>query len=638
MAPLLHLAREENYRNTRQRMRRTLPLAIAVTLVAAGIVAARGPLGGSPAPAYDEVLTRQGGPAPEADVSPPLDAPVPTSANLEALRADLSRLVTNTGWTGDTWSVLAVSLESGDTLFAHNPHLALAPASNVKLFTTAAALYFLGPDFRYTTFLMADGEVIDGVLHGDLVLYGTGDPTISARFGTQRSVWQAFADTLLALGVSTVTGDVVGDASYFGGSGSGEGWQTSYLNASYAAPASALSFSENVARVRVAPGVAAGMPPEISLVPGGEGIAIVNEATTVASGRSSIRVARNAYDGPVVVSGRIARNAAPVERAVVVSDPERFAAAALRYEMRERGIAVHGGIRSARTPAESPVTGRSVFAPAFEQRAPLRVIAVHTSPPLVEILSIINHRSHNQMAEQALRTVGRVVTGQGTVAGGARGVEAMIEQQLDGQTLDVAIYDGSGLSVLNRASAASFVQLLDAMADTPMYETYLTTLPQAGAPGGLRRMYRTAAEGNLRAKTGTINHVSALSGYVSAANGEQIAFSIISNNVPSTWRAKRIEDGIGSRLAAFDRPVHGRTEAEAEAEALAEPEAGERTEAEAVPAAEPAAARTHTIERGDTFEGIAKKYGVTVKALRAANSNLDPRRLMPGKTLRVPPG
>jgi D-alanyl-D-alanine carboxypeptidase/D-alanyl-D-alanine-endopeptidase (penicillin-binding protein 4) len=560
------------------------------------------------------------------------------SANLAELRAELQRLVTHTGWNGDAWSVLAVSLDNGDTLFAHNAERSLAPASNVKLFTTAAALYFLGPDFRYTTFLMADGDIADGMLIGDLVLYGTGDPTIADRFGTRRSVWQAFADTLLALGVTRVTGDVVGDASYFGGSGTGEGWQTSYMNASYAAPASALSYAENVATVQVKPGVAAGMPPEVSLVPGGEGIAMRNEATTVAGGRSSIRVARSAYDGPVVVSGRIARGAAPIVRAVVVSDPERFAAAALRYELQERGIAVDGAVRSARTPEESPVTGRSVFAPAFEQRAPLRVVAVHTSPPLIDILSIINHKSHNQMAEQALRTVGRVVTGSGTVDGGARGVQAMMVQQLGGPA-DPALHiaDGSGLSVLNRASAASFVRLLDAMARSPMWTAYQSTLPQAGAPGGLRRMYRTAAEGNLRAKTGTINHVSALSGYVQAANGERIAFSIISNNVPSTWRAKRIEDGIGSRLAAFDRAlVAGEpTRIAAEPETAAQEPATLQPVAPDAPA-EPARARTHTIVKGDTFEGIAKQYGVTVKALRAANSNLDPRRLMPGKTLRVP--
>lgn len=620
--------------------------------LAVGGAAATGvPLGrvlDAPMPASDrpsDVQEVGPAPAPEATAASPSAS---VSPDVAVLRTEIDGLIEETGWSGDQWSVMAVSLEHGDTLYAHNPGLGLAPASNMKLFTTAAALYFLGPDFRYGTFLMSDGPIANGVLNGDLVLYGTGDPTISDRFGTRRSVWQAFADTLLALGVTRVTGDVIGDASYFAGSGTPEGWQTSYMNASYAAPASALTYAENIATVQVAPGAQAGWRPEVTLVPGGSGIAVVNQATTVASGRSSIRIRRSAYDGPVVVTGRIARGASPVVRAVVVSDPERFAAGALRYELQERGITIDGDVRSVTAESASPVSGRSVFAPGFQQDTPLRVLAVHTSPPLIEILSIINHKSHNQMAEQALRTLGRVVTGSGTVAGGARGVQAMLANKLgDDAHIELTQYDGSGLSVLNRASARSFIQLLDAMAVSPMWQEFWSTLPEAGAPGGLRRMYRTPAEGNLRAKTGTINHVSALSGYVDAANGERIAFSILSNNVPSTWRAKRIEDGIGARLAALDRPAmlgervdRSQPMQPVEADVVA-PSETPQTPGTTLPAPSadaPGAPRTHTIQKGDTFEGIAKQYGHTVRALRAANPNLDPRRLMPGKTLRLPPG
>ena len=447
--------------------------------------------------------------------------------------------------------------------------------------------------------------------------------------------------------MTRVTGDLVGDASYFP-SETPEGWQTSYMNASYAAPSSALSYAENVATVQVAPAAQAGAAPEVSLVPGGAGIAIVNQATTTAGGRTSIRLRRSAYDSPVVVTGRIARRASPVVRAVVVSDPERFAAGSLRYELEQRGILVDGDVRSVTSPETSPVTGRSVFAPAFDQRSPVRVLAVHTSPPLIEILNVINQKSHNMMAEQALRTVGRVVTGEGTVAGGTRGIQAMLARQLgEDVAVDLEQYDGSGLSVLNRTSALSLVQLLDAMARSPMFDNYWSTLPEAGAPGGLRRMYRTAAEGNLRAKTGTINRVSALSGYVRTTNGERVAFSIVSNNVPSTWRAKRIEDGIGSRLAGFTRP-RGAIIAGEPVETPMQPAPDITAQPDEVPVApetaapepeaEPEAARpaTHTIAKGDTFEGIAKRYGVTVRALRAANPGLDPRRLLPGKDVRLP--
>lgn len=627
-------------------MNRPLVLTVLTGLAVAGAAVA-GPADIAVEMVIADVATQEAaGPAHggESSVTAPVASVSPAVASL---RAEIDGLIREPGWRGAAWSIMAVSLERGDTLYAHNPGMALAPASNMKLFTTAAALYYLGPDFRYGTFLMTDGTVADGVLSGDLVVYGTGDPTLSDRFGSRRSVWQAFADTLLSLGITRVTGDLVGDASYFEGGGTPEGWQESYVNASYAAPSSALSYAENVATVQVAAGAQAGWRPEVTLVPGGEGISVVNTATTVASGRTTIRIRRSAYDGPVVISGQIARNAAPVVRAVVVSDPERFAAATLRYELEQRGITVDGSVRGVTSAAESPVTGRSVFAPGFREQAPLRVLAVHTSPPIIEVLDIINHKSHNMMAEQTLRTIGRVAAGSGSIEGGARAVEAMLEREIDHGPVDqLTMFDGSGLSVLNRASARTFIQLLDAMADSPMWQSYWSTLPEAGAPGGLRRMHRTPAEGNLRAKTGTINHVSSLSGYVRAANGERIAFSIISNNVPSTWRAKRIEDGIGARLAALDRPaVLGEEFSREQPMTPAIPsvtEPAETPQQTPAPAASDAAASsptrpdTHTIQSGDTFEGIAKQYGLTVRALRAANPGVEPRRLMPGKTLRLP--
>ena len=643
----------------------------------------------------------------------------------EAMRAtlerDLREIISRPGWRGDEWSVMVRSLDQGDTLFSFGGERPLAPASNMKLFTTAAALYYLGPDYRYNTFLMSTGPIRDGVVEGDLVLYGTGDPTFSSRFGDNLRVWKAFADTLQALGVREVRGNVIGDGSYFTGSGAGEGWQESYMNASYAASAGALSFAENVARLEIRPGAQAGWRPEVTLIPGGEGIAIVNQATTSSGGSTRISATRMAYDGPIVVRGQIARGASPVTRSVPVSDPARFAAATFRSVLENRQIAIGGSVTAALTSEESPVTGRSVFAPALDSQAPVRVLAVHTSEPILQILSIINKRSHNLMAEQVLRTVGRVAVGEGSVAGGRRAIEHMIERE-GAATADLAVYDGSGLSVLNRASAGAITDLLDVMAESPMWPYYWETLPEAGASDGLRRMYRTGAEGNLRAKTGTIDRVSALSGYVTSSNGERLAFSIISNNVPSTWMAKRVEDAIGARLASFERPraaplprgepverapgvppqgaaapapvpaqpsqpaeqpatrthrirsgetlshvarQYGVTVADIERAnpglnarriqvgqsirvpgagdaAAQQPAASQQTPAppgaatQTPAAAQPAVARTHTIRSGDTLDGIARRYGTSVSALQQANPNLDPRRLIPGRSVRIP--
>jgi len=579
---------------------------------------------------------------------------VAAAAPVLALQGELERLITGSGWRGAAWSILVVSLDRGDTIYAHEPERALAPASNLKLYTSAAALYYLGANFRYGTFLMTDGEVRDGVLEGDLVVYGTGDPTIGDRFqGSKRAVLEAFADTLQALGVREVAGSVVGDESYFGGVTTGVGWQDSYRNTWYAAPASSLSYNENLVTLRVRPGERAGWRPEVLLVPGGEGIAIVNQATTVASGRTRISVDRASYDGPIVVKGQIARGHSGVWASVPVPDPGRYTAAVLREVLEERGITVRGGIRSVQREEESPVTGRSVFAPAFDGREPLRVLAIHRSPPLIEILKVVNKKSHNMYAEQVLRTVGRVATGEGTVAGGARAVEHMLATETELGEVRLQMFDGSGLSVLNRSDARTIVALLDFMNRSPIAAEFAETLPEAGRPDGLRRMYRTAAEGNLRAKTGTINNVSALSGYVRAGNGEMLAFSIIANSVPSTWRAKRIEDAIGAKLAAFQRTTGEPTPdvAGADPGAGGGAPAGPAPSGAAVPAAPTrpvataergagtaarTAVREYVIRKGDTFDAIARREGTTVAALRAANPGVNPRRLIPGKKIRLP--
>lgn len=584
--------------------------------------------------------------APQQATGGPNAAGSAEAAEAEAMRAalatDLREIIGRPGWSGDEWSVMVRSLDRGDTLFTFGGEAPLAPASNMKLFTTAAALYYLGPHFRYNTFLMATGPIRDGVVDGDLVLYGTGDPTFSSRFGDNLRVWKAFADTLQAMGVREVRGGIIGDGSYFTGSGAGEGWQQSYMNASYAASAGALSFAENVARLQISPGAQAGWRPEVRLIPGGEGIAIVNQATTSAGGSTRISATRIAYDGPILVRGQIGRGAQPVQRSVPVSDPARFAAATFRDVLAGREITVHGNLSAANTSEESPITGRSVFAPALDSQVPVRVIAVHTSEPILDILTIINKKSHNLMAEQVLRTVGRVAVGEGSVEGGRRAIEHMLEREGYG-TDNVSIYDGSGLSVLNRASAGAIIDLLALMAESPMWPYYWETLPEAGASDGLRRMYRTGAEGNLRAKTGTIDRVSALSGYVTSSNGERLAFSIISNNVPSTWMAKRVEDAIGARLAQFERPLIAPAEPAAPGErapsAATPPPAAAAAPAPAPaqPAAtEPATTQTHRIRKGETLSHLARKYGVTVGDIERANPGLNARRIQLGQTIRIP--
>ncbi|HUG38958.1 MAG TPA: D-alanyl-D-alanine carboxypeptidase/D-alanyl-D-alanine-endopeptidase [Longimicrobiales bacterium] len=594
-----------------------------------------------------------------APAAPAAPAAAVADARAQQLARDLAQVLRESGWPSDRWSVMVVSLDGGDTLFAHQPGADLTPASNLKLFTTAAALHYLGPSYRFSTYVVGTGAVRAGVLEGDLVLYGAGDPTMSGRFYQDETpVWQAVADSLAALGITRIAGDVVGDASYFEGPGVGSGWQASYITHTYAASASALSFNDNVATLRVTPAAAVGEPPQVQVLPAGH-VEFRNDAMTVASGRTRIEVKRASYDAPLVLTGQIARGSAGVWRATPVADPAEFAASALAEVLRARGIEVTGGVRAIHDAATSPIGGRQVFAAALEDGGkPVQVLAVHQSPPLMEILKVINQRSHNLYADVVLRSVGRVVTGHGSVEGGKVALDALLGEQ-NTAARGVAMDDGSGLSIRNRASARSFIELLAFMESSPFRDQYLETLPEAAVDRGLRRMQQTAAAGNLRAKTGTIDNVSSLSGYVRAANGEMLAFAIISNDVPSTWRAKRIEDRIGARLASFDRPVPAtrlaRTAPAAAGEPTAAPEpAGQlpRTAAatQAAPdtsaalapapteaaASEVAATSTYVVKSGDTLDAIARRNGISVVRLEAANPGVNPLRLMPGQELTIP--
>ncbi len=466
---------------------------------------------------------------------------------LTELRANLTELVDHPARRNESWSILAVSLDRGDTLFARAPDHALAPASNIKLFTTAAALEYLGVSHRFGTYLLADGPIRGGVLEGNLYLYGTGDPTLGTRFASMPApALRALADTLELLGIHRVVGDVVGDGSYFSGPSAGYGWQPAYMNAWYATPSGALSVHENLVQVQVEPGVAGG-PPELEFIPGGAGVAVLNEAVTGGSGR--VRVVRSSYEGPIYISGAVTGS---VTHAVPVGDPAMYTAALFRDILEERDIVVHGVARTIMDKNESPVTGPQAFAPLLEPDSQLRVLAEHRSRPLQEILEVINQRSHNFYTEQVLRATGRAAVGVGSAAAGGHAVRQVLARA-GVDTTQVFIADGSGLSPYNQASAADFVALLTYVAASPYAEDFIASLPVAGEVRRFRRMRGTPAEGNLHAKTGTITRVSSLSGYVTAANGERIAFSIIGNNLGSVAQGKHIENVIGAQLASFDR-------------------------------------------------------------------------------------
>lgn len=552
--------------------------------------------------------------------------PPPGSSGSEVTRLgdDLRDVLGRVRWRHALWSVLVVSLDRGDTLFAQEPDSAVAPASNMKLLTTAAAFRDLGPDFRFRTYVVTDGTVANGVLNGDLVLYGTGDPGLSDRFFPSRNtVFEILADQLQAAGIRAVDGNLVGDASYLDGPLRPEGWEPDDLNDHFAPGISALSFNENVVSIRVEAGADVGSPPRVESIPDHADLDVDNEATTVASGsRAHMWIDRQDPMGPIVVGGTIARNGRDVWRELTVSDPAAFTISVFRSVLEERGIEVRGANRVVRDPDVSLVGTATVSAPASETGRRTRILARHVSPPLRDYIAVVNKRSNNLFAELIFRTLGRVVAGAGAPGPASREVARSLENL--GVDMDrVVQLDGSGLSAGNRVTTGTLVDVISHMSRSPLWGEYWATLPEAGNRRELARMFRTAAAGNLRAKTGTIDGVSALSGVVQSRDGERLAFSMVVNGTPSTGRAKGLENRVGTRLASFTRG----------------PDAPIPTEVRLpppLPSADSAGPFRHRVERGESFSTIARRYGLTLKELRQANPGIDPLRLQIGARVFIP--
>ncbi|MGH7587350.1 MAG: D-alanyl-D-alanine carboxypeptidase/D-alanyl-D-alanine endopeptidase [Gemmatimonadota bacterium] len=443
---------------------------------------------------------------------------------------------------GGDLGVAVYSVERNQALYLHNADWGLVPASNMKLFTTAAALDRLGPDFQYTTSVYGDGAILeDGSLIGDLVLVGRGDPTISGRFygDSATYVFDRLAQELRDKGIRRIRGRLIGDASYFDDVRIASGWETSNLLWWYGARPSALSFNDNVVTIEVRPGGWVGAPASISFVPWTDGIPFENRVvTTRARGGRSIGIRRAPDIGGYEIYGRISSASGPLRYVVSVEDPAAFTLSVFRERLERGGIEIEGASTVIHDWNRRPL------------RAP-RLLASHTSPRMVEIVRVINKMSQNFFAEQVLKTLGAVFDDEGSFDDGADVVRDVLED-LHLPTHNLRIYDGSGLSRRNTVTVQLTAELLVAMHGHPRFEEYYESLLIAGTDGDARRLNTPAARGNVRTKTGTLRGVSALSGYVTTGDGELLAFSVISNGTPrGKWGAVTVEDAIAERLAEY---------------------------------------------------------------------------------------
>ena len=455
---------------------------------------------------------------------------LPLSA--DSLGPEIDRLIDTTpSVTRAFWGVQIVEMGSGTVLYSRNADHLFVPASNAKLFTLALALSRLGPAFRFQTRVVADAEPdANGTVQGPLRLVGGGDPNLSARAipyrpgpvaGNPLAAIDDLADQLVKRGIRRVEGGIVGDDTRYLWEPYPEGWAADDTQFEYGAPVSALSINDNAFTLRARPGPRAGDLAELTLNPPLEYYEIDNRVRTVAAGGvRKIEVERTPGGRQLRLWGTIPLRDPGEENLLAVDDPAQYAAWALARALEDRGITVRGEIGSRhRYPSEDPA----------DETAGAE-LAVRESAPLLEDLKITAKVSQNLHAELALRAVARARRTQGSREEGLEEMKAFLtESGIEPEAY--SFHDGSGLSRLDLLSPAAVVRLLEAMYDSPQQQDWISLLPIGGQDGTLNaRFSGNPSAARIHAKTGTLTHVNALSGYIQRRDGVSVAFSILVNN------------------------------------------------------------------------------------------------------------
>jgi D-alanyl-D-alanine carboxypeptidase/D-alanyl-D-alanine-endopeptidase (penicillin-binding protein 4) len=466
------------------------------------------------------------------------------------------------------WGIEITSVQSGKVLCSINGDKLFTPASNTKLFTTAAALALIGPDYKFRTTVETSGSLDKyGRLNGDLVLVGRGDPNLSGRelpynTHTQRDadavrVLEQLADELAQKGVKYVDGDIIADDSYFAFERYGEGWSQDDLVWPDGAPVSALTVNDNVIFVNILPGARAGDRAFVSVTPFADYYTIDNRLLTTPAGTGrKIFINREPGSTTLTLWGTMPMDDGGVNEGLAIEDPAEFAANLFRHLLSVRGIAVYGKERTHHTELASLSTFTTTVVASTRGGdehsltspvGPL-VLGEYQSAPLSQDIQVINKVSQNLHAEILLRLLGREKGTGGTVQAGLEVLRGFLNNAsvpLD----EYLFYDGSGLSRQNLVTPHAVVELLRYAATQPWGTQLRDSLPVAGKDGSLADRFKDLdADVRVYGKTGSLGGVKTLSGYAITAKGEQIAFSILSNNL--SIPGKRVNEVIDSIVEA----------------------------------------------------------------------------------------
>lgn len=479
-----------------------------------------------------------------------------------------------------SWGIWIADASTGETLYEQNADRLFTPASNMKLITTALAASSLPPDFRFRTTLEARGTLsAAGTLTGDLVLVGRGDPNLSnrkfpyagkvEREGPPEKMLAELADAAVAHGLKEIRGDVAGDDSYFPFDPYPAGWTVGDLYFGFGAPVTAIALNDNIVSIEVSPGPQVGDPAALVVSPFAGDPPFAEEVITGAAGTPvKFAVVRQAGAKTTLLRGSIPIGAPSAKLELAMDDPAEYSARALKLLLEARGVhitgearAIHGAPPKRGDVPELPSVGAAIHpdqstpvvpiapdsasgasttsqspAPAVPSASAVGagdhgvLLAEHQSPPLMEMLRVVNKVSENLHAEILLRTVAKEKTGSGTIDDGIK-VAGDFLKSVGIAEGDVVQEDGSGLSPANLVTPRALGNLLLWLSRQPWASEYVATLPIAGVDGTLEsRMKNSKAAGRIFAKTGSLEHAHTISGYANTVRGARLVFSIMDSN------------------------------------------------------------------------------------------------------------
>jgi D-alanyl-D-alanine carboxypeptidase/D-alanyl-D-alanine-endopeptidase (penicillin-binding protein 4) len=436
------------------------------------------------------------------------------------------------------WGIQIVDLASGKTLYELNADHFFVPASNTKLFTTAMALSRLGPEYSFETRVFAAASPDSGGrIVGPLRLIGGGDPNLSARaipyrtgpiVGDPLAAIDDLAQQIVARGVKRIAGDIVGDDTWYVWQPYAVGWGIDDPESDDGPPISALTINDNAFTLSVQPGRREGDLAVLTLNPPLEYYRFDNRVITApVSGGRGVRYSRIPGSMDFHLWGEVPLNGRAPDFLMSIEDPAQYAAMALRRALEDRGVVVEGAT-VARHEYPEDVPDLTLRAPT-EPPAGVE-LARRVSAPLLEDLRITDKVSQNLHAELALRAVARARRNVGSFEAGQEEMRAFLAE-VGVAPEEYNFRDGSGLARLNLVTPSTVIKLLRHMYAGPQRQDWLSLLPVGARDGTLsKRFAETAAAGRVHAKTGSLSHVSALSGYIQRNDGTWVGFSILVNN------------------------------------------------------------------------------------------------------------